>query len=344
MSRKWVTYADIMSEFTGADSAEKLPCNVSDCDNYGDLKKAFRDVRNDINEKACQECFETEGNNRNKRFRYIGSDNDPLADIRNAKVIRDLKRYWQFCQDSAGFFPSSWLDYFFKDSIDLLEIKEKRRKGEQVLSTGSNHILEKIKYLPSLYMAISDRQVLSIDYKPYDEELRTLIFHPHYLKEFNGRWFLFGHADNLKPEFGYNIAIDRIESTPRVLDNVDYTPAPAGYYEDFFKDIVGVSHLRDSNGQPYAVQHIYIRARTHYIFKLMDTKKIHHTQDVTIPFGKHEDGEYGEFVIEVEPNNELVGRILQMGPGLEVVSPDNVRMEIKNRVAKLAQLYGILST
>lgn len=337
MRRKWITYADIMAEHQGV---EELSYNVSDCDHYGDLKKAFCDVRKNIREKVGQESIEEEGNNRNKRFRYIGSDNDPLEGMRNA-VKKDLEQYWQFCQDSAGFFPTSWLKYFFKNSIDLLEIKDKREKGEQVLTTSMDCMLKNIELLPSLYVAIINKQVLSIDYKPYDEEQRTVTFHPHHLKEFNGRWFLFGHADNQEPEFGYNIAIDRIQSKPRKQYKVVYTPAPTGFYDSFFKNIVGVSHMKDDNKQPYAVQSICIRAHNHYIFKLMETKKIHSSQKTTLGFGKHEDGEYGEFVIQVELNNELIGRILQKGEGLEVVSPENVRMEIKKRVAKLAQLYGI---
>ena len=58
-----------------------------------------------------------------------------------------------------------------------------------------------------------------------------------------------------------------------------------------------------------------------------------------IPFGKHEDGEYGEFTVYVELNNEFIGRILQMGAGLEVVSPEEVRNEFRKRTAELAKLY-----
>ena len=74
--------------------------------------------------------------------------------MRNAKVIRDLKQYWNFCQNSAGFFPTSWLEYFFKDSLDLLEIKTKQRKGEQVLSTNLDRMLTNIDLLPVLYESI----------------------------------------------------------------------------------------------------------------------------------------------------------------------------------------------
>ena len=202
MSRKWVTYADIMADYLGLKSAKDLPCNVSNCDNYGELKKAFRDIRSTIITIVGEGCFEEEGNNRNRRFRYIGKENDPLSEMRNAKVINNLRQYWKFCQDSAGFFPKSWLEYFFKDCQDLLEMKSRKQKGEQVISASVDRILTNIEYLPMLYEAIVNKQVLEIDYKPFGGDLETLIFHPQYLKEYNGRWNLFGHAEGHSPENG----------------------------------------------------------------------------------------------------------------------------------------------
>lgn len=84
---------------------------------------------------------------------------------------------------------------------------------------------------------------------------------------------------------------------------------------------------------------IHVRAHSNYMFKLTETKPIHQSQQTTIPFGKHEDGEYGEFTVYVELNNEFIGRILQMGAGLEVVSPEEVRNEFRKRTAELAKLY-----
>lgn len=228
MSRRWITYADIMAEYLG----KTLACNVSNCDHYGELKKAFRDIRNIIRGKVDPACFEEDGNNRNKRFRYIGKDNDPLAEMRNAKVISDLRQYWQFCQDSAGFFPTSWLEYFFEDSRDLLDIKVKRQRGEQVLSASLDRMLTNIELLPSLYVAIINKQVLSVKYQPYDQEEMNLIFHPHYLKEYNGRWHLFGHADDQCPDFGYNLALDRIVGKPGEVKK-EYVEAPQDFYKKY---------------------------------------------------------------------------------------------------------------
>lgn len=334
MSRKWVTYADIMADYLGLKSSKELTCNVSNCDNYGELKKAFRDIRKAIIEKVGDGCFEDEGNNRNKRFRYIGMENDPLADMRNAKVINNLRQYWKFCQDSAGFFPKSWLEYFFKDCQDLLEMRARKQKGQQVISASLDRILAYIEYLPMLYEAIVNKQVLEIDYKPFGGEQETLIFHPHYLKEYNGRWNLFGHAEDHSPENGYNIPLDRIQTKPREKSKIEYIPAPSMFYEQFFKDIVGVSHTKNA-----AQYDIVIRAHTYYIYKLTETKPIHQPQEIITPWGEHEDGTYGEFSIHVEVNNELIGRILQMGAGLEIVSPLEVRDLFTQRVKYLAKLY-----
>lgn len=334
MTRKWVTYADVMKEYLGAKSQIVTTCGVSKCESYGELKKAFRDIRRAINDKLGEECVETDGNNRNKRFRYKGKDDDPLVDMRNADTVSRLKKYWQFCQGSVGFLPTPWLDYFFKGSRDLLDIKSRRKKGEQVLSASLDRMLVNIEFLPLLYEAIVQKKVLSIDYKPYDEEIRNLIFHPHYLKEYNGRWHLFGHAEGKTPEVGYNVALDRIVGEPSEICNQSYISASPGFYKAFFNDIVGVSHKKDAK-----VEDIRIRAHFNNIFKLTETKPIHHSQQTVMPFGVHEDGEYGEFLVSVEVNNEFIGRILQMGAGLEIVAPEGVRNEFKERVANLADLY-----
>ena len=333
MSHRWVTYADIMAERLGIPTKE-LPTNLSNCDGYGELKKIVSTLKKAILEKVGENCFEEEGNNRNKHFRYIGKDDDPLADMRNAKVINNLRQYWKFCQDSAGFFPKSWLEYFFKDCQDLLDIKKKRQKGEQVICTSLDRILTNIEYLPLLYEAITNKTVMEIEYKPFDEGQVILMFHPHYLKEYNGRWHLFGHAEDREPNYGYNIALDRIQARPRERSKVEYISAPEHFYDEFFNDIVGVSHMKDCKKE-----HIIIRAHEHYIFKLIDTKPLHLSYKVVKPFGEFEDGKYAEFSVDVELNNEFIGRVLQMGAGLEVMSPLEVREVFTERVKNLASLY-----
>ena len=333
MTREWISYANIIVD-AKIKNAKVIPDSVANSDYYGELKKAFPEVCRVIQEKEGDNCIEIEGNNRNRKFRYVGKDDDPLEDIKNAKAINDLNQYWQFCQDSAGFFPPSWLDHFFSGYQDLFQMKTKKRKGEQVIIADQDRQLKNIELLPDLYENIINHQVLSVKYKPFGEDAEELVFHPHYLKEYNGRWFLFGHADGHDPEFGYNLPLDRIVETPKVIKEIRIIPPPPGFYSNYFKGIVGVSRKKG------CIEHdVSIRAHTHYIYKLTETKKLHPSQEITKPFSKYEDGEYGEFIVHVEVNNEFIGRILQMGAGLEIVGPDEVRTIFKERVSKLFHLY-----
>lgn len=332
MSRDWITYTDVMADRMSK-SKDMLPTTVSNCSEYGELRKAFRDVYYAIINEVGEGCIEEQGNNRNKSFRYVGKKDNPLEAMINARVVRDLKKYWEFCQDSAGFFPEKWLEYYFANCQDLLSIKTKKKRGEQVISSSIDRHQTNIEYLPVLYESIKNHQVLSIDYKPYDEKMETLIFHPHYLKEFNGRWHLFGFAEDQDKE-GIDLALDRIATRPREVYKKVFVCAPERFYESFFENIVGVSHHEDCSPEK-----IYVRTHTLYMHKLMETKKLHKSQETVLQFEEHVDGIYGEFTVYVEVNNEFIGRILQMGDGLEIVAPKEVRDIFRERVEKMAELY-----
>lgn len=344
MERKWFTTTDVaigakyeippagVSQITDYSQRLKKDVNV-----YKELKVAFHDVRTAICLKLGEKSIKAEGKTRNKTYLYIGEDNDPLADMKNARAVKDLKEYVEFCQDMASIFPTSWLEDFFHNDINQLNIKDKKQNGKNIISASIDHELANIGLVPLLYSAIKEKFILNIEYKKSYTEFETVEFHPNHLKEYNGRWFLLGYAAGKEYGFGYNIPLDRINGIPTIKDNQkenEYKTAPAGFYEEFFKNIVGVSHQKR-----HTPIDIHIRAYTCYMFNLMDTKRIHHSHKVTIPFGQHEDGEYGEFTVYVETNNEFFGRILQMGADLEIVSPESVRNEFKQRVKALANLY-----
>lgn len=338
LGRAWFSYEDVFEdvkeEIRDPKKDEDSSRPLSKREWYGELKKAFRDIVHLLELKAGRGCVETEGNNRCKRFRYVGVPDNPLEDMQNAEAIKDIKKYAGFCRDSAGFFPTSWLEYFFEDTLDLLDIKKRRKDGSQSIVSSLDRELTNIEMLPMLYEYARDKKVLTISYRPYGEDAYSLIFHPHLLKEYNGRWFLLGHAEDHEPEYGYNLALDRIEKVS-ICKDTKYIGAPRGFYTEFFKDIVGVSHYKNTN-----VEDIIIKARGLRMYNSINTKKIHRSQDIVKPFDQYEDGEYGLIKVRVKVNNEFIGRILQMGPGLEIMAPANVRELIKGRVAKMAEIYG----
>ena len=58
-----------------------------------------------------------------------------------------------------------------------------------------------------------------------------------------------------------------------------------------------------------------------------------------MPFGEHEDGNYGEVRLTIEPNRELRGRILLYGDNLEVISPKSLREQIRDILKRQLELY-----
>ena len=322
MKRNFLTYADVLAAYYGRPQGyyEKKACKSEP--GYGELKKAFPDVLKAL-EKACPGCIEDNGLSKGKAYRYLGKDDDPLSEERKAVVQKSVEDYVTFCKASAGILPASWFSSFFANTQLLLDTNRETKEGEVSISSGAEQNLTNIEMLPIFYKAITNKQVLNFDYQPFGQEPFTLTFHPQFIKEYNGRWFVFGDA-NREPYQAYNVPLDRIVSEVNTVEDIEYIPVPKGFYQEYFNNIVGVTHEKDAK-----VEEVVIRTKTEYQHGLLLTKPLHHSQKETIPFGEHEDGWYGEVMLTIEPNRELQGKILAYGQYLEVVSPQSLREQIK---------------
>lgn len=277
-------------------------------------------------------------------YKYHGSDKDPLYEMRLSAVKKGIEDFRQFCLDSAGFFPKSWLEHFFKNTQELLDIKETEERGEAVMSVSVDRLKDNINLLPQLYEAIKNKRIIEFDYRhQYGSEVEHRRIHPHFLHEFNGRWHLFGYEKNGKMSPA-NIALDRIEGEiciPKTRET--YVPAEPGFYTQYFEHMLGVTHgipptsLDWRESKPH---HVRVRAYNKYMYGLTSSKPIHHSQ---VSCGEFDEQlGYGDFDLYIELNNEFIGRILQMGPGLEIISPPEYRDIFAQRVAEMAQNYGII--
>ena len=130
--------------------------------------------------------------------------------------------------------------------------------------------------------------------------------------------------------------LDRIVGEVCEVDDVEYIPAPKGFYQEFFNNIIGVTHEKGAK-----VEDVIIRTKTEYQHGLLLTKPLHHSQKETMPFGEHEDGNYGEVRLTIEPNRELRGRILLYGNNLEMISPLTLREQIKEILIKQMEQYEL---
>ena len=322
MKRDFISYADILALYFKRPKGyyDKIACNSET--GYGELRKAFPEVIKAL-KKAYPDCIEDNGKKgKGKAYRYKGKDDDPLADERHAIEQKRLEDYVAFCKASAGILPSSWFSSYFENTQLLLDTNREAESGTSHIRSSLEQNLTNIDLLPVFNKAITDRKVLRFSYQRFGQKPFELIFHPQFLKEYNGRWFVLGEA-NREPYQAYNVPLDRIVGDLIEVNDVEYIPAPKGFYQDFFNNIIGVTHEKNTK-----VEQVVIRTKTEYQHGLLLTKPLHHSQKELLPFGEHEGGCYGEVALTLEPNRELRGKILAYGQYLEVIEPITLREQI----------------
>lgn len=332
MKREFVSYSDVLALYCGRPKGyyDRIACKSEP--GYGELKKAFPEVLKAL-EKACPGSVEDNGLTKGRAYKYTGRIDDPLAEERKAVVQKSVEDYVEFCKASAGIMPASWFSSFFENTQLLLDTNREAKDGDLHISSSMEQNLTNIHLLPVFFKAITDKKVLSFNYQRFGQQPFQLIFHPQYIKEYNGRWFVFGDADR-EPYQAYNVPLDRIVDEVCEVNDIEYIPAPKGFYLEYFKNIVGVSHEKNAK-----VEEVIIRTKTEYQHGLLLTKPLHHSQKESLPFGKYEDEEYGEITLTIEPNRELLGKILAYGQYLEVMQPLILRDQIKEIIITQMKLY-----
>jgi len=335
MKRDFVNYADILALYCDRPKGyyEKVACNSES--GYGELKKAFPEVLKAL-EKVCPGCIENNGKRgKGKAFMYIGESDDPLAAERHAVEQKRIEDYVAFCKASAGILPSSWFSSYFENTQLLLDTNRETERGEGHIRSSLEQNLTNIDLLPVFNKAITEKQVLRFSYQPFGQEPFELLFHPQFLKEYNGRWFVFGEA-NREPYKAFNVALDRIVGEISPVADIEYIPAEKGFYQEYFKNIIGVTHEKGAK-----VEQVIIRTKTEYQHGLLLTKPLHHSQKETLIFGEHDGKWYGEVKLTIEPNRELQGRIMTYGQNLEVMQPLSLRKQILDIIKQQMEVYSI---
>ena len=128
MKRDFVSYADILALYCHRPQGfyDKKACNSEP--GYGELKKAFPEVLK-VLENVCPGCIEDNGKNKGRAYRYVGEDDDPLAEERKAVEQKRVEDYVAFCKASAGILPASWFSAYFENTQLLLDTHREAESG-----------------------------------------------------------------------------------------------------------------------------------------------------------------------------------------------------------------------
>lgn len=222
-----------------------------------------------------------------------------------------------------------WLSEMMPMLRNTFGLEEPERK---IISNETNVFYSGFDKITPIFNAIVNKRALKIRYKPYTEEERELIFHPHYLKQYNNRWFAFGYNATANEEMAHladiwNLALDRIEEFTEQSDA--YIENTINWDEELFGDIVGVSR---KEGDVQEVKLWFSSDQAPYI----TSKSIHASQR---PAEVHEDGSITVRIFVV-PNYELETLILGFGEKVKVLAPESLRQKISERVEKMQVLYS----
>lgn len=245
--------------------------------------------------------------------------------------LEEMKKYQKMSGDEKKHFLTSGLQMLFDDDV----ISEPRIDFDFISRLNN---LGLVKFL-SHYIG---ERVITFQYLQGYENLMEVTLHPHLLKEYNSRWFVFGYAEQKDGTLEViNCALDRIICNNTGIngfiihkkEDKPIRPCPRGFYQKYFDDIVGVTKKEGK-----VVETIVFRTTNFYVDQLIESKPIHSTQERIQAFveGQQE----GEFEIKVIPNMELQSRLLSYGPGVYVVGDGDFQRQIRNAVAQMTEIYS----
>lgn len=216
-----------------------------------------------------------------------------------------------------------WLE----EVISSLEVKfEYKGRSENLISFGQNEYLKGIEYLSPIIDATINHCPLEFSYTTAQGKEYNYLLHPYYVKQYNGRWFVFGWDDENKRIT--NLAIDRILSLTK--SNRKFINNTVIDFNNYFDKIIGVTMPNDLTKDSDEIRLKFSPNR----FKYVISKPLHPLQNAI--------EREGVVVLNLYPNKELKQQIFSFGADVEVLSPEWFREEIKKDLERWLKLYSTM--
>jgi predicted DNA-binding transcriptional regulator YafY len=204
---------------------------------------------------------------------------------------------------------------------------EEENDTSKTLFYDSNEEYKGIKYLKPLYLAIKKKQALQITFKGFQDDIATTFeFHPHILKQYNNRWFVFGLNNNIATK-EWSIPLDERLIKFEVIEDITYIETEVDW-ETFFRTMVGV--VRPKDAEIIKVVLRFYNGREHY-FK---------TKPFQPDFEEFfEEDKQDQVWFETIINKELVQQLLSYGQDVEIIAPKSLKKEMKEHVDSMKKYY-----
>lgn len=208
---------------------------------------------------------------------------------------------------------------------------------DKILSVSRNPLSDST-ILGELYVMISSKSAVELNYFrfPEPDNIKSILFHPYILKEYNGRWYVIGAAD--RDNKIMNFALDRISSI-KPAKYKPYREAPVDVAE-WCEDVIGVTV--DERSPVYDILFWVSERSKHYVASkpLHESQKRHKIDDEKLRDRYLQLSGGWFFSIQCRMNYELIRELSSFGSELIVLSPEDVREKIVERIDEMKQKYS----
>ena len=357
-----------------------MPANKNALIRYKTIDNCLRNpyrrwTLEDLVEACCDALYDCEGIRKGVSVRTVQGDIQMMRSDKlgyNAPIVVYENKYYKYEDPDFSIMdmPLSQNDYLvMQEAVDMLrqlqdfnrfaeisdvvsrlqdKLSVSRKTRKPLIHFDSVPDLKGLQLLNPLYNIIARQQVVKITYLSFNaSQPKEYILHPHLLKEFRNRWFLFGSQyenDFVKPDEHsqtclskrtfknmklLNLPLDRIEAY-EVMDKLQYRDNPAFDTEHFFDDVIGVSkNIGDK------AHHIVFWASPRQS-KYISTKPLHPSQQLV---QRHEDGSC-TFSMDVVINRELYSVLMSYGAGICVLEPKKSARFMAENLENLVKQYN----
>lgn len=181
------------------------------------------------------------------------------------------------------------------------------------------------EYLQTVIEAMQQNKVLEIDYQPFSGGHNIYHLAPYAMKVYHRRWYVIGRMS----ESGgiRNIALDRLVDMQ--MTNVSFKLPKSFNAEKHYANSVGI--YVNENLKPQTVRIRVYGQAVEYVRSL----PLHKSQEEVLT----KNGECSEFKYKLCLTPELTTQLLAMGENAEVIEPQELRDQLRNRAIGITNLY-----
>ena len=198
------------------------------------------------------------------------------------------------------------------------------RRSQPIISYESNLDYAGNNLLPLFFNAILNEIVVEFDYEPFGKQARAVTFHPHYLKQYANRWYIFGKHEN-QQKATYHLPLDRIKNV-RLNHQINFEKCSIDW-DDYFFDIIGVIRY----DEPPQEIILHVNKET---FPFVQTKPIHPTQKI-----RKINDDYYEIRIKIIPNREFIALLMSYGQDITIIEPEHLNQKMHSIINKMKKNY-----